>query len=83
MGGLKRVDGVERKDSKKTVQMSSSKKICLYRDITAGVYLSEAQNDISPYLTHCIRVYSLLIYTGKGGVEQREGLRGNSSQSWV
>ncbi len=35
--------------------------------------------------THCIRVYSILIRTGKGGGEmnQREGKGGNSSQSWV
>ncbi len=32
----------------------------------AGVYLSEAQKPRPP-LTHCIRVYSILIRTGKGG----------------
>jgi hypothetical protein len=38
-----------------------------------------------PPITHCIRVYSILINTGKGerGGELREGERGNSSQSWV
>jgi hypothetical protein len=46
--------------------MSSSKKIDLERDFAAGVYLSEAQNPITP-LTHCISVYSILIHTGKGG----------------
>jgi hypothetical protein len=34
-------------------------------DFPAGVYLSEAQNPI-PHLTHCIRVYSILIHTVKG-----------------
>jgi hypothetical protein len=34
-------------------------------DFAAGVYLSEAQNPIA--LTHCIRVYSILFHTGKGG----------------
>jgi hypothetical protein len=47
--------------------MSSSKKIDLYRDFAAGVYLSEAQKPIIPSLTHCISVYSIFIYTGKGG----------------
>jgi hypothetical protein len=32
-------------------------------------YLSEAQSLILHPLTHCIRVYSILIYTGKGGGE--------------
>jgi hypothetical protein len=39
-----------------------------------------------PPLTHCIRVYNILIHTGKGGgveLNQREGERGNISQSWV
>jgi hypothetical protein len=56
-------------------------------DFAAGVYLVEAQNPISPpAVTHCICVYSLLIHTGKGGggeLNQREGERENSSQSWV
>jgi hypothetical protein len=53
--------------------MSSSKKIDLYRDFAAGVYL--AQNPI-----HTVDVYTLyiiLIYTVKGGrgreMNQREG----------
>jgi hypothetical protein len=46
--------------------MSSSKKIDLKRDFAAGVYLSEAQNPIPPPHTHCVRVYSILIHTGKG-----------------
>jgi hypothetical protein len=42
----------------------------------------------TPYpLTHCIRVYSILIHPEKGGrggeLNQREEERGNSSQSWV
>jgi hypothetical protein len=43
-----------------------------------------------PHLTHYIRVYTIqynniIIHTGKGGGElnQREGEKGNSSQSWV
>jgi hypothetical protein len=42
-----------------------------------------------PSHTHCIRVYStcILIHTGRGGrvgeLNQREGERGNNSQSWV
>ncbi len=58
--------------------MSSSKKIDLYRDFAAGVYLSEAQNPIPPPLTHCILVCSILVQIEKGGGElnQREGERG-------
>jgi hypothetical protein len=60
-------------------------------DFAAGVYLSEAPSSpVTPYLfTHCIRVYCILIHTGKVGIgrmnqmNQREGYRGNSSQSWV
>ncbi len=33
----------------------------------ASVYLSVAQNPMPLFLTHCIRVYSILIHTGKGG----------------
>jgi hypothetical protein len=36
-------------------------------DFAAGVHLSEARNPIPPPLTHCIRVNSILIHTGKGG----------------
>ncbi len=39
-------------------------------DLAAGVYLSEAQNSIPPPFTNCIRVYSILIPTGKGGREK-------------
>jgi hypothetical protein len=45
-------------------------------DFAAGVYLSEARNPIHP-LTHCIRVYSIFIHTGKGGrVEPERTLEG-------
>ncbi len=37
-----------------------------FGDFAAGVYLPEAQNPIPPPL-HCIRVYSIIIHTGKGG----------------
>jgi hypothetical protein len=39
-------------------------------DFAAGVYLSEAPSPpMTPYspLTHCIRVYCILIHTAKGG----------------
>jgi hypothetical protein len=50
-------------------------------DFASDVYLPEVQNPIPSPLTHCIRVYSLR--EGWRGVElnQREGERGNSSQS--
>jgi hypothetical protein len=46
--------------------------------VKGGIYLSEAQNPIPPPpLTHCIRVYSILIHIGKGvsggELNQREG----------
>jgi hypothetical protein len=60
--------------------MSSSKKIALYRDFAAGVYLSENQNPRTHTpLTYFIRVQSILIHTAKGGsgkgveLNQREG----------
>ncbi len=50
--------------------MSPSDKIDLSRDFAAGVYLSEAQNQYTTPLTHCIPVYSILIHTERGrGVE--------------
>jgi hypothetical protein len=56
--------------------MSLIQKIDLLRDFVAGVYLSVAQNPI-PSLTHCIRVNSILIHTGKGrGVEPERRLEG-------
>jgi hypothetical protein len=46
----------------------------------ACVYLSEAQNPIPfPHLTHCIRVYCILIHThreGGGGREPERRLEG-------
>jgi hypothetical protein len=60
--------------------MSSSKNFDLQSVFSAGVYLSEAQNP-------SIRVYSILIHTGNrrgvGELNQRDGERGNSSQSGV
>ncbi len=47
--------------------MSSTKKNDLQRDFAAGVFLSEAPSlSTTPYpppLTHCIRVYCILIHT--------------------
>ena len=52
-------------------------------DFAAGVYLSEAQNPTHTPRTQYIRVYTMvLIHTGQGrggGVNQREGEKGNSS----
>jgi hypothetical protein len=69
-------------------QTSLSKKIDLQRDFAAGVfYPSEAPfPPMTPYslppFPHCIRVYSILIPTGRGGgANQREGYMGKSSQS--
>jgi hypothetical protein len=54
-------------------------------DFEAGAYLSEAFSPpMASYssppplraLTHCIRVYSILIHTGKGGELTREKVRG-------
>ncbi len=65
------------KNLRRQCKMSSSKKIDLWRDIWAGVYLSVAQNPTIPILTHCIRVYSILIHKGKGGGElTREKVKG-------
>jgi hypothetical protein len=41
-------------------------------DFAAGVYLSESQNPIASPLTHCIRVNSIHVHTGKGGKGGRE-----------
>ncbi len=45
-------------------------------DLAAGIYLFEAQNQIPPPLTHCIRVY--LFTQGRGGGESwtREKVKG-------
>jgi hypothetical protein len=66
---------------------TSSKKVDLEGYFVAGVNLSEAQN-LKPPPTHSIRVYSILIHTGKqrreGGegeeLNQREGGRGNRGE---
>ncbi len=56
----------------------------------ASVYLSKARTPYPPLHTvYVCTLYSILIHTGKGGgggeleFNQREGLRGNSSQSWI
>jgi hypothetical protein len=64
------------------------RKIDLYRDFAAGVYLSEAQNPMpSPhnYTLYTCMIYHTYSHEGGGGRElnQREGESGNSSQSWV
>ncbi len=55
------------------------------KDFAAGVYLSDAQNPIAPYT-----LYTCILYTNShrkgvrgGELKQREGVRDNSSQSWV
>ncbi len=57
--------------------MSSSKKIDLWRDFAAGVYLSEAQNPMPPLHTEyctCIQyTYSHREGGGGGEMNQREG----------
>ncbi len=64
--------------------MSSSKKIYLYRDFPAGVYLSEAQNPIPPPL-HTVYVYTvyLLLFNtwkrGGGRVEPERRLEGQQT----
>ncbi len=55
--------------------MSSSEKIELQRDFTAGVYLSEAQNPIPPPLSHTVYVYTGYLFT-----HRREGGGGGESQ---
>jgi hypothetical protein len=66
--------------------MSSSKKIYLSRNFKVGVHLPGARTPYPPLHTTCIRVYIILIHTVKGErgeeLNQREGWRGNSSQSW-
>ncbi len=68
--------------------MSSSNKIDLLRDFAAGVYLSETQNTIPPTPQCTVYVYTVYLLTqGRGGeggeLNQREGERGNRSQSCV
>jgi hypothetical protein len=60
----------------------SSKKI----DLRQVFICLKPRTPYPPSLSHCIRVYSLRIHTGKGeGGEsnQREGERGNSSKLWI
>jgi hypothetical protein len=55
--------------------MSSSKKIDLYRDLAAGVHLSEAKNPIVPPPLHTVYVYSVYLFKkgkGEGGEFKRE-----------
>ncbi len=55
-------------------------------DFAADVYLSEPRTHTPPLLTHCIRTQVFLFTHGRGEggeLNQREGERGNSSQSWV
>ncbi len=48
--------------------MSSSKKIYLYRDFKAGVYLSEAQNPIhTPRAAYTLYVHVYVYSHRKGG----------------
>ncbi len=63
--------------------MSSSKKIDMYRDFAASIYLCEAQNPIPPpppyTLNTCVQYTNSHTKGGGGGgwrVEQREGLEG-------
>jgi hypothetical protein len=44
--------------------MMSSKKIHLYRDFAAGVYLSEAKNPTPPYTLYTCILYT---YSHRGG----------------
>jgi hypothetical protein len=78
--------GYKDKTHRRQCKMSSSIKIELWRDIAAGVYLSEAQKTCpSPLYTlyKCIQ-YVYLFIEGRGESWTREKVRGgNSSQSWV
>ncbi len=51
--------------------------------LTVSLYM-EVSKPPPPLQTVYVRVYSINIHTGGGGeLNQREGKRGNSSQSWV
>jgi hypothetical protein len=53
----------------------------LHKPNRRKIRLIESNSKLTSPLTHCIRVYSILIHTGKGGrADQREGYWGNSSQ---
>jgi hypothetical protein len=63
--------------------MLSSKKIYLYRDFAAGVFLSEDQNPIPhlPHLLHTVYVYTVYLFAqgrvgGGGGDEPERMLKG-------
>ncbi len=66
--------------------MSSSKKFTC-KGTLRQVLICLRPKTPYPLLTHCIRVYSMLIHTGKGGgggeLNHREEDSGNRSQSWV
>jgi hypothetical protein len=62
------------------------KKIDLKRDFVAQVFICLRPRTPFPLPIHSIRVYSILIHTGKGRGGRVESERkgwGNSSQSWV
>jgi hypothetical protein len=63
--------------------MSSSKKLCCKEYFAAGVYLTEAQNPISP----TVYVYTVYLFTQgsreRGRVEPERRGEVNSSQSCV
>jgi hypothetical protein len=63
--------------------MSSSYKILPARHFAAGVYLSEAQNPISPplpYTLYTCKLYTYSYVEGGGELNQREGERGNGGE---
>jgi hypothetical protein len=68
--------------------MSLSKKLTCKMTLRQ-VFICLMPRTRTPLLTHCIRVYGILNYLFTQGREeggelnQREGERGNSSQSWV
>ena len=57
--------------------MSSSKKLACKETLRQVFFYLRPETLCSPPYTQCIRVYSILIHTGKGGeLNQREGLEG-------
>ncbi len=63
--------------------MSSSKKIDLYVKRLSGTCLSEPYIPPPPYTLYACIHHTYSHRDGGGGVNQREGEKGNSSQSWV
>jgi hypothetical protein len=67
--------------------MSLSKKLTCKGTLRQVFYVSEAPSPPMipslPLPTQCVSVYSILIHTGKERTNQKEGLRGISSQSQV